>query len=119
MADGDDARAKIVEGNKSVAPGITIGADLVISSLTVPSDGGAGVAITFTDTTRNSGAGTAAASTTSYYLSADAALDGSDVMLGSPPVPALSPRATSTCSVTVTTPAGTATGNYYGFAKSD
>src|SRR5258706_3888385 len=109
MADGDDARAKIVEGNKSVAPGITIGADLVISSLTVPSDGGAGVAITFTDTTRNSGAGTAAASTTSYYLSAESGLDCSHKLTCDRAVPALSSVASMPDSGTATVPGGTAT----------
>jgi hypothetical protein len=54
----------------------------VVSALTVPVSGGAGLAPTITDTTKNQGAGDAAASTTTYYLSPDAALDASDVVLG-------------------------------------
>ncbi len=118
-ADGDNVVAESEEGNNLFATNITIGADLVISSLTVPSDGGAGQALTLTDTTRNQGAGAAAASTTSYYLSVDAALDGSDVLLGSRAVPALAASTSSTGSVTVTIPAGTATGTYYVFAQAD
>jgi subtilase family serine protease len=82
-------------------------------------DGGAGLAITFTDTTKNQGGGTVAPSTTTYYLSANTLLDSGDVVLGSRSVPALGGGVSDTGSVTVTIPAGTATGTYYVFAKAD
>src|SRR5260221_3863265 len=118
-ADGDDAIAETQESNNLYAAVITIGSDLVVQYLTVPTDGGAGYPLTLTDMTRNQGAGTTAPSTTSYYLSTDAALDGGDVLLGSRAVPALSSGVSDTRSVTVTIPAGTGTGNYYVFAKAD
>ena len=118
-ADGDDAIAETQEGNNTYLTTITIGGDLVVSSFTVPTDSGAGLAIALTDTTKNQGAGATAASTTTYYFSTDAALDGADVVLGSRAVPALGPGASHTGTVTVTIPAGTATGTYYVFAKAD
>src|SRR5260221_6355090 len=116
-ADGDDIIAETQEGNNLYATTITIGADLVISALTVPSDIGAGTTITITDTTKNQGAGAAAATTTAYYLSTDATLDAADVVLGSRAVAALAAGASDTGSLTLTIPAGTATGTYYVFAK--
>jgi subtilase family serine protease/subtilisin family serine protease len=118
-ADGDDALVETQESNNSYAVTVTIGADLVVYTFTVPSDAGAGLAITLSDTTKNQGAGTAAASTTTYYLSANAALDSGDVVLGSRVVPALGSGVSDTGSVMVTIPAGTATGTYYVFAKAD
>ena len=85
----------------------------------MPTGGGAGLPITFTDTTKNQGAGAAVASTTAYYLSTNSVLDAGDVALGSRSVAALAPGPTDTGSVTVTIPAGTATGTYYVFAMAD
>jgi len=62
-ADGDDAIAEINEANNTYGSFITIGADLVVASLMMP-DGGAGQPLVITDTTKNLGAGTAGASTT-------------------------------------------------------
>jgi subtilase family serine protease len=119
VADGDATIVETVEANNATYRSILIGADLQVSSFTVPAIGGAGLALTITDTTRNAGGGTAAASTTSYYLSADFTLDASDVLLGSRAVPSLAPGASDTGSVTVTIPAGTATGTYTVFARAD
>src|SRR5262249_13149378 len=118
-ADADDVVLESHETNNTYATTITIGADLVISAMSVPTAGGAGLAITVSDTTKNQGAGSAAASTTSYYLSADAVLDPSDVLLGSRAVAPLAPGATDSGSITVTIPAGTGAGTFYVFAKAD
>ncbi len=118
-ADGDDAVAETQEGNNELARSLVIGADLVVTSFAAPADGGAGLAITVTDTTRNLSAGAAAASSTTYHLSANAILDASDVALGSRAVPALAASASDTGSVAVTIPASTATGTYYLFARAD
>ncbi len=68
--------------------------DLTVSTLTVPSMAGAGLTMTVTDTTRNQGTGPVGASTTSYYLSANATLDAGDTFMGSRDVPGLTPGTT-------------------------
>jgi hypothetical protein len=65
------------------------------------------------------GGGTAAASTTRYYLSANGLLDAGDVAIGSRAVASLAPGATSTGSAVVTIPAGTVGGQYYLIAAAD
>src|SRR4029453_3610144 len=68
---------------KNIAPrAIWMGADLIISSITAPAKGGAGVTITVTDTTSNQGGATASASVTRFYLSSNSILDGTDMPLG-------------------------------------
>src|SRR5688572_2416690 len=118
-ADADNAVAETQEVNNTFSRTIQIGADLSITGITVPGDAGAGLAITLGDTTRNVGAGAAGPSTTSYYLSTNLVLDASDVPLGSRAVSALAAGASDTGSVSLTVPAGTATGVYYVFAKAD
>src|SRR6185436_8416472 len=88
-ADAAGAVAEFQEGNNTRATSLLIGADLSVSSLNGPATAGAGLTISVSDTTRNQGGGSAAASTTSFYLSTDATLDGSDILIGSRPVPAL------------------------------
>jgi subtilase family serine protease len=117
-----DAQAVIPEtneGNNTGSDTIIIGADLTISSVTAPSTSGAGLTITVGDTTRNSGGGTAATSTTSYYLSTNTAWDAADTLLGSRSVPALNANASSSGTIPVTIPTGTAPGTYYIIAKAD
>ena len=53
---------------------IVIGPDLFLSSLSAPATGGAGLPVDVTDTTKNQGTGSAAASGTAFYLSANAVL---------------------------------------------
>ncbi|HEX5635165.1 MAG TPA: CARDB domain-containing protein, partial [Gemmatimonadales bacterium] len=118
-ADGEDAVPETYENNNTASRTITIGTDLVVSSLTVPADGGAGLAITIAETTRNQSTSAAGASTTRFYLSSDWMLDASDVVLGSRAVPTLAAGASDAGSTTVTIPAGTATGTYYVFARAD
>ena len=67
--------------------------DLIVSALTVPATGGAGLAITVTDTTKNQGSGSTAASTTNFYLSTNTTWDAGDVSLGSRSIPALAAAA--------------------------
>ena len=118
-ADGDGALAETLENNNTASRVIAIGTDLVVSSLTAPSTAGAGLTIAIAETTRNTGGGTAEASTTSFYLSADTTLDGADVLLGSRTVGALAAGASSAGSTTVTIPPGTATGTHYVIARAD
>ena len=118
-ADADNAAAETGEGNNTLYRSVTIGPDLVVSALTMPSTGGAGLAITVSDTTANVSAAVTPATTTRFYLSANNSLDASDVMLGSRAVPSLAAGASNTGPVTLTLPAGTATGYHYLIAKAD
>jgi arylsulfatase A-like enzyme/subtilase family serine protease len=120
LADAGDALAELTETNNTRAATIRIGPDLTVTSLTVPPAVAAGVAISVKDTTKNAvGASPANASTTRYYLSANAILDGGDVELGNRAVGPLGPGATSTGSAVVTIPAGTVAGSYYIIALAD
>jgi subtilase family serine protease len=88
--------------------------------LTVPAAAGAGSTITISDTTKNQGAGSVGASTTRFYLSANASLDVSDTLLsGSRAVPSLGPGVSSAGSTNVTIPANVPSGSYYVIAKAD
>ena len=118
-ADAGDAVAETFETNNVVWRQLHIGADLVVTTLTVPATVAAGAVVTLSDTTRNQGMTAAAASTTRYYLSLDVFLDGADTPLGSRAVPVLSSGTSSTGSVAVTIPASTVAGAYYVLAKAD
>jgi hypothetical protein len=94
--------------------------DFTVTALTVPQVGGAGVALVVSDTTRNQGTGAAGATTTSFYLSANSALDASDTLVGTRDVPALGPGASSTApSTSLMIPAMTSSASYWLFAKAD
>ncbi|HEV8639722.1 MAG TPA: S8 family serine peptidase [Methylomirabilota bacterium] len=93
--------------------------DLIVSALSVPAAVGAGAAFTVSDTTMNQGGGPAPASTTKFYLSPDAVLDATDVLLESRAVPALAPGAISAGSTAMTIPTGTLPGAYYVIVKAD
>jgi subtilase family serine protease len=119
-ADWDNALNEDVETNNVRASGlIKIGPDLIVSALTVPTTAAAGSTITVSDTTKNQGGGSADASTTRFYLSANTLLDSSDVVLGSRSVPLLTAGASDASSTSLTLPATTATGTYYVIAQSD
>src|SRR5262249_49325789 len=93
--------------------------DLVVSTLSAPATGGAGMAIFLTDTPKKQGGRAAGASTTGFYLSTNNSLDAADVALGSRPVSALASGATSSASTSLTIPSGTASGTYFLIAKAD
>jgi subtilase family serine protease len=118
-ADAGEVIGEIVEGNNVMARQIALGADLVVSAVTAPSALGVGVAFNVSDTTRNQGTSPAGASTTSFYLSVNTALDGSDTPLGSRDVPALDAGASDTGTVTLTIPSGTAPGSYHLLIRAD
>jgi large repetitive protein len=118
-ADADGTLAETNEFNNTASTLVMIGADLVVSALTVPTGAGAGASISITDTTKNQGSGTAPASTTRFYLSADVYWNPSDAVLGSRAVPALGAGESSTASTTVTIPAGATPGSYYILARAD
>jgi subtilase family serine protease len=117
-ADGDDAVAETSEANNTQSRSVIIGPDLVVNAFTAPS-GGAGQAMTVTDTIRNQGGGATPVTTTRYYLSTNGSLEAGDTLLGSRSVPGLAPGASDTGSTSLVIPAGTATGSYFIIAKAD
>jgi subtilase family serine protease len=119
QADGEGTLAETLENNNVNFAFVTIGPDLIVSSLTAPSTAGAGTSVMVGDTTRNQGAGPAAASTTKFYLSSNISLDGTDVLLGSRAVPALAGGVTSSSVTSLALPAGTAAGAYFVLAQAD
>ena len=119
VADGSGAVAEAVETNNTWLLTLRVGPDLIVSSASGPTAAAPGVMLTYTDTTKNQGSAPAAGATTRYYLSRDAALDGSDVVLGSRLVPGLAPGASHTGSATLTIPAETSSGTYWLLIKAD
>jgi subtilase family serine protease len=120
QADALNQVAETAETNNTGVRGLSIGPDLVVSALTVPSTAAPGAVVSVTDTTKNQGTGPSAASVTRFYLSANSLLDASDTLLaGGRAVPALAAGASSTGSTSVTLPAVVATGTYYLMAVAD
>jgi subtilase family serine protease len=67
----------------------------------------------------NQGSGTAAASTTAFYLSTNSSFDGGDVQLGSRALPALAAGASNAAATALAIPATTAAGTYFVIARAD
>jgi subtilase family serine protease len=106
------------ESNNTRVASIRIGPDLTVTA-SAPTSASAGSSFTATDTTKNPGADAAPASSTRFYLSINSALDSSDVLLGSRPVPALTAGASHAGSVTLTIPPATAVRTYFLLAVAD
>jgi YD repeat-containing protein len=89
--------------------------DLVVTAVSnPPASAVAGGSFSVTDTTRNSGNASAAASTTRYQFSTDTTITASDVLLtGTRAVPALGKGGTSAGTVTVSIPNTIPPGTYY------
>ncbi|HXW06250.1 MAG TPA: CARDB domain-containing protein, partial [Vicinamibacterales bacterium] len=93
--------------------------DFVVSGLTAPLIGGAGLTLDVSDTTANQGTGAGEASVTSFYLSLDVFLDAADPSIGSRSVPALGAGASNTASTTLAIPDDVTSGIYRIFARAD
>ena len=118
-ADGPGAQIETSEVNNVRSESIGIGADLVVSALTVPVNGGAGATIAVASTARNQGTGASGPSTMRFYLSANVVFDGADTPLAARAVPALNPGDTNAATTTTTIAANTITGTYYVLAVAD
>ncbi|MEO8678124.1 MAG: CARDB domain-containing protein [Vicinamibacterales bacterium] len=118
-----DANATVAESletnNLKASAVIRIGIDLTVSALTAPATAGAGRDLVVAETTLDIGGADSPASTTLFYLSANAVLDGSDLLLGSRPVPPLDAGAADATTITLALPPATASGTYYLLAKAD
>ncbi|MGD9346111.1 MAG: CARDB domain-containing protein, partial [Candidatus Aminicenantes bacterium] len=93
--------------------------DLIVSSLTVPTIGGAGENISIAETTKNQGEGSADPSTTQFYLSENTSFDSADILIGGRSVPVLASGASSTTTTTLSIPSGTEIGFWYIIARAD
>ena len=120
VADANNAVAETQESNNIAIRSLQIGTDLAVSALTVPARGAAGLAIAITETTLNQGAAMVGPTVTRFYLSLNASVDASDVVLAPDhAVPELSPSAAHSAAPSLTIPANTAAGAYYVIAKAD
>jgi subtilase family serine protease len=121
VADAAAAVAETRENNKKIKTLIITRPDLKVTALSAPGKAAAGANITITDTTTNKSELDAGASTTRFFLSADAVFDGGDTPLvnNSRPVPALAPKGKDSGTITATIPAGTAPGKYFLIAVAD
>ena len=120
-ADADGFVPESNEANNVASKAISVtGPDLTVQSLSGPSAAGAGQTISVTDTTKAAGgAGAAPASTTSYYISADGVLDGTDTLIGGRAVPPLAAGASSAGTTPATLPSSLPSGSYSIIAKAD
>ena len=119
-ADSGNAVPESQEANNVKASALVrIGPDLIVSAMTAPASAAAGSTITVSDTTKNQGAGGASASATRFYLSANSAVDASDVTLGSRSVAALAAAGSDSGTVSLVVPASTPAGAYYVLAQAD
>ena len=119
VADWNGAVAESTETNNNRASSVRVGPDQTVTVLSAPSSAVAGTSITVTDTTKNQGGDTSEASVTSFYLSTNLTLDATDELLGSRPVPSLTPGASHTESVALLIPASKGAGGYYLISKAD
>ncbi len=119
IADADNSVSETNENNNAKNKPIKIGSDLIVSSISAPASAAAGATINVTDITKNSGADTAGASTTKFYLSVNTTLNPWDTYLTSRPVPSLAAGATSTGIASITIPPGTPPGTYNIIAAAD
>ena len=119
-ADANGVETETQEANNTTARLMTLGPDLTVTVLTVPSSAGAGTTMPATTTVKNLGGGAAGTSAVRFFLSVNAVWDGSDTpLVGRVDVPALAPAASATGVTTVTLPAGLAARSYYLVALAD
>jgi uncharacterized repeat protein (TIGR01451 family) len=123
VADADNAVLETQENNKKSRRLQVTLPDLTVTALKAPATAAAGSSILVQDTTNNKAPVPAGASTTRFYLSADALFDGGDVPLDplvlGRAVPALAAKAKSAGATTVTIPLATAPGIYFVLAVAD
>ena len=119
-ADWNGAAAEGNEANNTrISISVRVGPDLVPTGFSAASSAVAGTSLTATQTTRNDGGDTAAASVTGFYLSSNVTLDAGDLLLAVRTVPSLSAGASNTGSVALPISASTAAGTWYLIARVD
>jgi subtilisin family serine protease/subtilase family serine protease len=120
QADGASEVPETTESNNTkFSAAIKVGPDLIVSAMSAPASAAAGGTISVTDTTKNLGAGTAGASSTGFYLSANATVGTGDIFIGSRSLGGLASNGTSTISTLLQIPADTLPGSYYVIGRAD
>ncbi len=114
FVNGPDDGQVVVENGFTYASG-----DLLLSALVAAAATGPGSTLRVTEKTKNLGPDDLPASTTRFYLSTDATLDGGDLLLGERAVPALAPRVLNVGTIDLPIGAGQAAGAYWLIAKAD
>jgi len=120
-ADADNTISETQETNNTRLRSISIGPDLIISSVLVWSASvPAGAVVNVTDTVTNQGADAAAPTITRFYLSKNGILDTGDVALApGRAVPDIVGGASNSGVTPLTIPPGTTPASYYVLAKAD
>ena len=120
QADGASGVPETTESNNTkFTAAIKVGPDLIVSAMSASASAAAGGTISVTDTTKNQGPGTAGASSTGFYLSANTSVGTDDKFIGSRSLGGLASNGTSTISTPLQIPAGTSPGSYYVIARAD
>jgi subtilase family serine protease len=120
VADWNAAVAESKENNNiRYSNAVSIGPDLIVTTVTTPSSAVAGSTITVSDTTKNQGGDTAASSGAAYYLSSNSVLDANDVLLATRTVSSLGPGLSDTGSIDLAIPETTTAGTRYIIVKAD
>ena len=118
-ADADDVLFENQEGNNTSARTLTVGPDLIVSTLTVPAIAAPGAAVVADYAVRNQGASLAVASTLRFFWSTNSALDAADTPLGQASLGPIGAAGTTSGQATLTIPAVAVTGTYYVIADAD
>jgi subtilase family serine protease len=114
VADTNSAVAETNEtNNAALGVLVRVGPDLTVSAASAPTSIAVGTSAVVNSTILNQGGGAAASSTTRFYLSANLALDASDILVGTRAVGALAAGQSDAGPATITVPSGTATGSYF------
>jgi uncharacterized membrane protein len=121
VADADNASSETSETNNTRFVAVGVGADLIVSTLTVPSAPvSPGQVVKVSDTTRNQGTAATGSTVTRFYWSANATYEASDTAIGERNVGPLAGGAVSGPFDTMVTVPSTATaGTYYIIARAD
>ena len=117
-ADALGVITEVSETNNTRSGVTTIGADLIMSLLTVPTSFTPGLSLTVTNTVKNNSGWAAGFFDVAFYLSTNTVLDAADTLIATRPVPGLPAGLTNTAATVLTMPVVPA-GNYYLIAKAD
>jgi subtilisin family serine protease len=118
-SDADDVLLEKVETNNTYARALSIGPDLVISKLQLPTIAAPGATVAASYTVLNKGAGGAAASMLEFLWSTNTSLDASDRVLARTDIGALAPTGTQSGQLSIVVPADATLGTYSIIARAD
>jgi subtilase family serine protease len=118
--DPQNALVETQEGNNTAYFSTRIGPDLWMRSFWAsPASGASGATVTGNYSVMNQGGASAGGSTLRFYFSTNSALDASDTPVADRAIPALAAGITSSGTIGLQIPPGTAAGTYYFIAQAD